>query len=923
MDSPKEVLIGRLAVERGMISEEELVQALEAQASMGGIPIGELLVQLSLLNRQQLSDLVAIQKENLSAPSPYSQGKEVAADLLGKHAVEQGLITPEQLKETIREQGVLARRGQALRLGELLIDKGYLTVEQVEQLLGKQGKRLMRCTACGTQFNVHAGVQSPACKKCGGELAESASVPGARKAKSEGSYYALKAMGKDTTPSGKGAAAKNVRYLDYQKRVKGNRPWWRRWQVHAALGTSVLAILLVILVSPEPAPKKKPPVEPPEETEKAETSLKPSADDLEAWLAAHAQDPVACAKRLREESDRVFGTGDEARIAALLQKYEEPVMALGEGAYESVTAKSRSLERQEQYGAAYMALADLPADKDPLGEWNRLLAREREGVVTRVSLAWQKIMADAMAWAKQGKWDEAIRVAEKGKTLGFAQLNEETDKVIAQLKQRIAQAPPAQPPIKPPAPPAPTPPDESAVPPDEAAGTFEEVLAFLRDGLPHEDPVACHLCAELRPRTAPCLPCRGMKRVGCPACKGEGKIACTGPLHKQSTEAQSGIPDVDVGKWEADWQQHCKMCDDKKEFPCKACGGKKTLACVACRGKGTEEWICPLSGGQSTVHAMGKDGACWLCKGAGAAACGLCRGAGRLPDVSCAACAGMRQLVCATCTGLASVSCDKCKGTGYLKSTTPHTSTTDPSTGPYDADPVNQARIPGKQTCDRCDAKGKVACKECRDGAVPCAACKEAKGPECWACAGKGKPAACPVCAGGSVWWAKTSGGAHAFLCELADLSPLADAGLRAFVGLKEAEEGGSRFPIAWTVLVVDNRRGDAPSTWMGSPELLRCGDRAFLPSASVRGPDASGWHLESLAPLLGVSKGTLSGASVAPGQASLFLLAHRPGAALSEDAALLDRDGASVAKLHRAPLDAALRQSVLRRYWTRGCGQR
>ncbi|MEK7866032.1 MAG: hypothetical protein AAB434_05070, partial [Planctomycetota bacterium] len=145
MDSPKEVLIGRLAVERGFISEEELVQALEAQASMGAVPIGELLVQLNLLNRQQLSQLVATQRENLSAPSPYTQGKEVAADLLGKHAVDLGLLSPEQLKETIREQGVLARRGKPMRLGELLVEKGFLSVEQVEQLLGKQGKRLMRC----------------------------------------------------------------------------------------------------------------------------------------------------------------------------------------------------------------------------------------------------------------------------------------------------------------------------------------------------------------------------------------------------------------------------------------------------------------------------------------------------------------------------------------------------------------------------------------------------------------------------------------------------------------------------------------------------------------------------------------------------------------------------------------------------------
>ncbi len=341
MDAPKEVLIGRLAVERGLISEKELVQALEAQASGGAVPVGELLVQLNLIDRKQLSQLVALQRENLSAPSPYTEGKEVAADLLGKHAVEQGLITPGQLKETLREQGVMSQRGQPMRLGELLVDKGYLTFEQVEQLLGRQGKRLMRCKACGTQFNVHAEVKDAACNKCGGELAESASIPGARDAKSEGSYYAVAALAEDARAGDPAAQGQGVRYLDYQTRLVGTRPWWRRWWVHVALGGSVLAVLLVILLSPEPAPVKQP-------------SQAPSA-----------QPP-----------------------------------------------------------------RPMQGDLD----------------------AWRKSMDEAQVFAREGKWDEAIRIAERGKTLGFAQLDGETEKVLEQLRQHIVPTPPALSPIDPPAP---------------------------------------------------------------------------------------------------------------------------------------------------------------------------------------------------------------------------------------------------------------------------------------------------------------------------------------------------------------------------------------------------------------------------------------------------------------------------------------
>ena len=63
---------------------------------------------------------------------------------LGKLALEEGLITPEQLRIALAEQSWEASRGNAVRLGSIFLNKGFLTARQIEELLLKDKSRSTR-----------------------------------------------------------------------------------------------------------------------------------------------------------------------------------------------------------------------------------------------------------------------------------------------------------------------------------------------------------------------------------------------------------------------------------------------------------------------------------------------------------------------------------------------------------------------------------------------------------------------------------------------------------------------------------------------------------------------------------------------------------------------------------------------------------
>jgi len=111
--------LGRLLLECGKITQEQLEQALEVQRQ-----IGPVLVRLGALDNSTLEDTLQSQlqhqKQKQSTPTPV-------AFRIGEILVASGHISREQLNESIEHQ-----KNSDKKLGEILVEKGYVQQHLVD-----------------------------------------------------------------------------------------------------------------------------------------------------------------------------------------------------------------------------------------------------------------------------------------------------------------------------------------------------------------------------------------------------------------------------------------------------------------------------------------------------------------------------------------------------------------------------------------------------------------------------------------------------------------------------------------------------------------------------------------------------------------------------------------------------------------------
>lgn len=108
--------LGELLVENGVLTEEQLMGALDAQKKERKL-LGEIIVDLGFTTR-----------ENLDAVLARQYGSKLGEILIGK-----GLISFERLEQALDEQ-----KNSSKSLGEILIDKGYVTEADLMDGLAKQ-----------------------------------------------------------------------------------------------------------------------------------------------------------------------------------------------------------------------------------------------------------------------------------------------------------------------------------------------------------------------------------------------------------------------------------------------------------------------------------------------------------------------------------------------------------------------------------------------------------------------------------------------------------------------------------------------------------------------------------------------------------------------------------------------------------------
>ena len=169
MTTHSDFLVGRIALERGLLSMDQLAECLNDQRQNPAAPLGNIMVRKGLIRPTDLDTLLEEQKSRLADALELSDPKLEDA-LLGRLLIKQGLVKEAQVYDCLRIMAELGERGEkAPRLGELLVRKGHLTTDAVDRAIFLPRRETLICPSCRAHFST-AGTD-PAkkytCKQCG------------------------------------------------------------------------------------------------------------------------------------------------------------------------------------------------------------------------------------------------------------------------------------------------------------------------------------------------------------------------------------------------------------------------------------------------------------------------------------------------------------------------------------------------------------------------------------------------------------------------------------------------------------------------------------------------------------------------------------------------------------------------------------
>lgn len=123
-------LIGQVILESGVITDEQLKEALAYQEKWGG-KIGEILIEKGYITEQKLKDFLNIQVSVNSAATWTASGKKEY--LLGEVMLAADVISNEQLQEALDYQ-----KETGGKIGRILIEKGYISEQALIDCLDRQ-----------------------------------------------------------------------------------------------------------------------------------------------------------------------------------------------------------------------------------------------------------------------------------------------------------------------------------------------------------------------------------------------------------------------------------------------------------------------------------------------------------------------------------------------------------------------------------------------------------------------------------------------------------------------------------------------------------------------------------------------------------------------------------------------------------------
>jgi predicted RNA-binding Zn-ribbon protein involved in translation (DUF1610 family) len=186
--SIKDLLLGQLAIEKGLLTQAQLSEVMKEQqdgkmdpnatvspssSPKAGRPLGTLLLSKGLIQEKDLVSLLEEQNRRMESVKNVQKMQKVEY-LFGQLLVKYNLATMLQINKCLEIQLKMAEKGVTPipRLGELLVEHGFVDKKTVTDVLKMQDKDVLFCTGCGRQYNVVGLEEGKAykCKECGGVM---------------------------------------------------------------------------------------------------------------------------------------------------------------------------------------------------------------------------------------------------------------------------------------------------------------------------------------------------------------------------------------------------------------------------------------------------------------------------------------------------------------------------------------------------------------------------------------------------------------------------------------------------------------------------------------------------------------------------------------------------------------------------------
>ena len=147
MPTHTDVLIGRIALDRAYLTEEQLLRCLQEQVVSPATPLGTIMLRHGFIKTHDLESLLEEQKRRLAEALELSDPKLEDA-LLGRLLIKQGLAREAQVYECLRVQAEIGERGhKSPRLGTLLVRRGFLSTDAIDTALLLTRKDRLICRA--------------------------------------------------------------------------------------------------------------------------------------------------------------------------------------------------------------------------------------------------------------------------------------------------------------------------------------------------------------------------------------------------------------------------------------------------------------------------------------------------------------------------------------------------------------------------------------------------------------------------------------------------------------------------------------------------------------------------------------------------------------------------------------------------------